>query len=49
MNKLPNPSNIDTTTVFKAYTQYDSVKLDVTDPQMLDLSLHFCIMIRQCI
>ena len=41
MNKLPNPSNVDTTTVFKAYTQYDSVKLDVTDPTDVGLKLTF--------
>ena len=41
MNGLVNPSNVDTTTVFQAYTQYDSVKLDVTDPTDVGLQLTF--------
>lgn len=41
MNGLINPSNVDKTTVFQAYTRYDGVKLDQTDPTDIGLTLSF--------
>ena len=41
MNGLINPGDVDTTTVFQAYTEYDGVKLDQTDATDLGLTLTF--------